>query len=240
MSTIVHPSTIITPIASTHHLILQRELIEGSFATPPIQPVLANWINSILTAGLLRHHSSIPSAVLNAYGIPIPDRTPKRPLTQDEISAWTDLIADTIFRIPAIYTTRTSKSTSKSKIHLFECKATNPYPPPRGESSAWYGNANHGILDLFAFNPAEDKVPAEHADAYIGAVSEVQRCVVQFAWGGVPWPACGKERKAEQEVVHVFESGGGGSLARGLREAVGEEVARRWEVVLRCGDGTGR
>ena len=210
---------------------LQFEIAQGIIrrtydASSPIiaddEAVLSLWRKTMTSNGLLKTHKEMPTSILEAYGI-----TPTLAAhpTQDP-DAWANLLADCIFRIPSMYTARTDQSRGR-KILLYEFCATNPYP---GQSS-WYCKANHGVNDLFIFNPAFDKVPEEHKADFQGASAEAQRCWLEFCHGKMPWPqANGIERG--HEPIYVFENGAGSRLAYGLAEAVGKQTAARFEAVL--------
>lgn len=77
-------------------------------------------------------------------------------------------------------------------------------------------------------------MPPEHLEEYRGTVRRVQQCVVDFCYVDLPWPVYqgGAGQAGEKEMVYVFENGDGSRLVRGLEEAVGRDVASRWEVVL--------
>jgi hypothetical protein len=177
--------------------------------------------------GLLKMHKEMPTSILEAYGI-----TPTLAAhpTQDP-DAWAHLLADCIFRIPSMYTARTNRSKG-NKILLYEFCATNPYP---GQSS-WYGKANHGVNDLFIFNPAPDKIPEEHKAEFQEASAEAQRCWLEFCHGRMPWPQANRVERG-QEPIYVFENGNASHLAHGLAEALGEEAAVRFEAVLALTQG---
>lgn len=172
--------------------------------------------------GLLKMHKEMPTSILDAYGI---SPTLAAHPTQDP-DAWAHLLADCVFRIPSMYTARTDRSRGR-KILLYEFYATNPYP---GQAS-WYGKANHGVNDLFIFNPALDKVPEEHKVDFQGASAEAQRCWLEFCHRRMPWPHANGVARG-REPIYVFANGSRSHLAQGLVKAVGKETAARFEVVL--------
>jgi len=172
--------------------------------------------------GMLKTPNDVPTSILTAYGI---DATSTKHPTK-AMSQWSSLLADCVFRIPYLYTARRNRSPNNNVL-LYEFKATNPYP----SGTSWYGKANHGINDLFIFNTAYDKVPDKHKAGYGGAVREVQRCWLEFCHGRLPWPrANGVD--SDKEPIYVFENGEQSHLADGPEQALGKELAAKWEVVL--------
>ena len=188
--------------------------------------ILSAWQATMASNSMLKVSSAsgLPRSIFNAYNI-----GPGAVLHPTQaIGAWSALLSDCIFRIPPLYTLRHNRSNS-NKILLYEFAATNPYPGGK----PWYGKANHGVNDLFIFDPAADKVPAEHREAFGEAVKEVQRCWVEFCHGKMPWPkANGEGVKRGQEPIYVFDNGRDSRLAYGVAEAVGTDAELRWEAVL--------
>ena len=183
---------------------------------------LSQWRRTMISNGILKMHKDMSTSIVEAYGI-----TPTLAAhpTQNP-DAWANLLADCVFRIPSMYTARTDRSGGR-KILLYEFCATNPYP---GQSS-WYGKANHGVNDLFIFDPAFDKVPIEHKVDFKGASVEAQRCWLEFCHGRMPWPQANSVARG-REPIYVFENGSSSHLAQGLDEAIGKETAARFETIL--------
>ncbi|KAF4951170.1 hypothetical protein FGADI_7660 [Fusarium gaditjirri] len=87
------------------------------------------------------------------------------------------LMADVAFRTLPIYSTAVIKkhpiahghAADSTRVLLYEIQATNPYKNwPLGHKTA-----NHGINDIFLFNPAEDQVPIEHLENWMSAVGQI-------------------------------------------------------------------
>lgn len=186
--------------------------------------ILQKWADIVSSNEILRNKTELPEAVRHAYGIS--DSAAKHPT--EAIKAWTTLFADVIFRIPYLYTARTDKS--GAKVFLYEFKATNPFP----KGVLWYQTANHAINDMFVFNAGEDMVPEKHVTEYQGAVQMAQKRWLEFASGKtMAWESCAGCEKGEEQVF-VFANGGESRVTYGLEDALGKEVARRWETLLKA------
>ncbi|KAG5746320.1 hypothetical protein H9Q70_010987 [Fusarium xylarioides] len=98
------------------------------------------------------------------------------------------LMADVAFRTPPIYSAAVIKKHQiahghTSHVLLYEIQATNPYK----NWSLGYKRANHGINDIFLFNPAEDQVPAEHLENWVSTVGQIRAAWLDFCYGKMPW-----------------------------------------------------
>jgi len=145
---------------------------------------------------------------------------------RESFEGWVQLVADIVFRFPALYVARTAPiDHGARKVYLYEFKASNPYAP----GTIWHGRANHGVNDLFVFNPAEDLVVQNVKAGFIGAVEAVQSKWLEFIHGGAPWAAYNTEEGGGRSFI--FDDGEGSREVGTLAEAVGEEKAAQWESV---------
>ncbi|KAF5712487.1 triacylglycerol lipase V precursor [Fusarium mundagurra] len=145
------------------------------------------------------------------------------------------LMADVAFRTPPIYSAAVIKKHQiahghASHVLLYEIQATNPYK----NWSLGYKRANHGINDIFLFNPAEDQVPAEHLENWMSTVGQVRAAWLDFCYGKVPWiPFEWSEDVESLGGIYVFPDGGEGRLCKTLDEVDGAATATRWRELLK-------
>nr|RBQ86131.1 hypothetical protein FVER53263_12978 [Fusarium verticillioides] len=145
------------------------------------------------------------------------------------------LMADVAFRTPPIYSAGVIKKHQiahdhSSHVLLYEIQATNPYKNwPLG-----YKRANHGINDIFLFNPAEDQVPAEHLENWVSTVGQIRAAWLDFCYGKAPWaPFEWSEDVESLGGIYVFPDSGEGRLCKTLDEVDGTATATRWRALLR-------
>ncbi|KAF5631098.1 triacylglycerol lipase V precursor [Fusarium tjaetaba] len=145
------------------------------------------------------------------------------------------LMADVAFRTPPIYSAAVIKKHQiahghSSHVLLYEIQATNPYK----NWSPGYKRANHGINDIFLFNPAEDQVPAEHLENWVSTVGQIRAAWLDFCYGKMPWaPFEWSENIDSLGGIYVFPDGGEGRLCKTLDEVDGTATATRWRALLK-------
>ncbi|KAF5600656.1 triacylglycerol lipase V precursor [Fusarium pseudoanthophilum] len=146
------------------------------------------------------------------------------------------LMADVAFRTPPIYSAGVIKKHQiahghASPVLLYEIQATNPYK----NWSLGYKRANHGINDIFLFNPAEDQVPAEHLENWVSTVGQVRAAWLDFCYGKMPWAPFGWPEDVDSlGGIYVFPDGGDGRLCKTLDEVDGTATATRWRALLKA------
>ncbi|KAF4495267.1 triacylglycerol lipase V precursor [Fusarium agapanthi] len=131
------------------------------------------------------------------------------------------LMADVAFRTPPLYSAAVIKKHQiahghASHVLLYEIQVTNPYK----NWSLGYKRANHGINDIFLFNPAEDQVPAEHLENWVSTVGQIRAAWLDFCYGNMPWTAFQWSEDIDSLVggIYVFPDGGEGRLCKTLDE----------------------
>ncbi|KAF5681419.1 triacylglycerol lipase V [Fusarium denticulatum] len=145
------------------------------------------------------------------------------------------LMADMAFRTPPLYSAAVIKKHQiahghASHVLLYEIQATNPYK----NWSLGYKRANHGINDIFLFNPAEDQVPEEHLENWASTVGQIRAAWLDFCYGKMPWaPFEWKEDVDSLVGIYVFPDGGKGRLCKTLDEVDGSATATRWRALLK-------
>lgn len=178
--------------------------------------------------------ASYPSIVA-AYALdkPLPGST-DTPLDNPgaAIKVWADLIADMVFRIPPLFFAKlAARHPASGKVYLYSIHATNPFP--RWKPS--FRKANHAINEIFLFNAAPDRILKDEpglVEGYLGAVADMQRAWIQFAYGEEPWSPCKVQPGGEVVPIYVFQNGQDGKECTSLGEAEGDDVSRRWSAVL--------
>ncbi|RKK10007.1 hypothetical protein BFJ68_g8812 [Fusarium oxysporum] len=148
------------------------------------------------------------------------------------------LMADVAFRTPPMYSAAVIKkhqiahdhAANAAHVLLYEIQATNPYKNwPLG-----YKRANHGINDIFLFNPAEDQVPVKHLENWVSTVGQIQAAWLDFCYGKMPWaPFQWLEDIDSLGGIYVFPDGGEGRLCKTLDEVDGTATATRWRALLK-------
>lgn len=199
----------------------------------PDSRILAKISSLLASNGMVSDSSSFPWAcpeVARAYGIDDEalQRAPSQALPQ-----WAQLLADVAFRIPTVHVAL-SHAAGGDGVLVYHMRCANPFP--KWESS--YGKANHAINDLFVFSVAEDQVPEELRDQYRGCVAQVRSAWLDFCYGKQPW----KPMRAEGGALgplFSFENGPAGREAETLEQALGDEVAGRWRLVIKTLDSKG-
>lgn len=193
----------------------------------PDSRMLAKIHDFVATNGLVADTGSFPAACLDvgrAYGIDDEAlrRAPSRALAQ-----WAQLLADVAFRIPTVHVGQQHAA----GVLVYHMRCTNPFP--RWASS--FGKANHAINDLFVFDVAGDQVPAELREQYRGCVAQVRAAWLDFCYGKQPWRPMRREGGALGPLgpLFSFENGPAGREAETLEQAVGDEVAGRWRLVMK-------
>lgn len=144
------------------------------------------------------------------------------------------LMADVAFRTPPIYSAAVIKHQithgNASHVLLYEIQATNPFK----NWSLGYKRANHGINDIFLFNPAEDQVPAEHLENWVSTVGQIRAAWLDFCYGKMPWtPFQWSDDIESLGGIYVFPDGGEGRLCKMLDEVDGAATASRWRALLK-------
>ncbi|KAF5540165.1 triacylglycerol lipase V precursor [Fusarium mexicanum] len=145
------------------------------------------------------------------------------------------LMADAAFRTPPIYSAAVIQKHQiahghASHVLLYEIQATNPYK----NWSLGYKRANHGINDLFLFNPAEDQVPAEHLESWVSTVGQIRAAWLDFCYGKMPWTPFQWSGDIESlGGIYVFPDGGKSRLCKTLDEVDGKATATRWRALLK-------
>ncbi|KAG4261328.1 hypothetical protein FPRO03_11879 [Fusarium proliferatum] len=145
------------------------------------------------------------------------------------------LMADVTFRTPPIYSAAVIKKHqithgNASHVLLYEIQATNPFK----NWSLGYKKANHGINDIFLFNPAEDQVPAEHLKIWVSTVGQIRAAWLDFCYGKMPWaPFQWPDDVESLGGIYVFPDGGEGRLCKTLDEVDGTATATRWRALLK-------
>ncbi|RKL27242.1 hypothetical protein BFJ72_g13269 [Fusarium proliferatum] len=145
------------------------------------------------------------------------------------------LMADVAFRTPPIYSAAVIKKHqithgNASHVLLYEIQATNPFM----NWSLGYKKANHGINDIFLFNPAEDQVPAEHLEIWVSTVGQIRAAWLDFCYGKMPWaPFQWPDDVESLGGIYVFPDGGEGRLCKTLDEVDGTATATRWRALLK-------
>ncbi|PNP79285.1 hypothetical protein FNYG_07361 [Fusarium nygamai] len=145
------------------------------------------------------------------------------------------LMADVAFRTPPIYSAGVIKKHQiahghDSQVLLYDIQATNPYK----NWSLGYKRANHGINDIFLFNPAEDQVPEEHLENWVATVGQIRAAWLDFCYGKMPWaPFEWREDIGSLGGIYVFPDGGEGKLCKTLDEVDGAATATRWRALLK-------
>ncbi|KAF5231643.1 hypothetical protein FANTH_13310 [Fusarium anthophilum] len=145
------------------------------------------------------------------------------------------LMADVAFRTPPLYSAAVIKKHQiahghASHVLLYEIQATNPYK----NWSLGYKRANHGINDIFLFDPAEDQVAAEHLENWVSTVGQVRAAWLDFCYGKMPWaPFQWSENIDSLGGIYVFPDGGEGRLCKTLDEVDGNATATRWRALLK-------
>jgi hypothetical protein len=200
--------------------------------TPLPDTALLKEVEHVLKSNfVLRSADEFPFSnptVLKAYGI---EHATENPSVAFE--SWAQLVADLDFRLPPLYLALVG---SRSKVLVYECQATNPYP----KASFFYGRANHGINDLLLFNIGADMVPQEHKTAWEGAVNQLQEAWLEFCNGSLPWaPLKGVYSAKEEDYgpMFVIANGGAGGLKGTVREGIGERDWNRWQSLLDASRG---
>ncbi|KAF5568073.1 triacylglycerol lipase V precursor [Fusarium phyllophilum] len=146
------------------------------------------------------------------------------------------LMADVAFRTPPIYSAAVIKKHqmvhgNSSPVFLYEIQATNPYR----NRSLDYKRANHGINDIFLFNPAQDQVPAEHLENWVSTVGQIRAAWLDFCYGKMPWTPFEWSGDADSlGGIYVFPDDGEGKLCKTLDEVDGTGTATRWRTLLKA------
>lgn len=145
---------------------------------------------------------------------------------RDSFEGWVQLLTDVVFRFPPLYIARTASRAERTrKVYLYEFRAPNPYAP----GTMWHGRANHGVNDLFVFNPAEDLVGDNVRPGFVTAVKTVQEKWLDFIHGNSPWTACNDTGRPG--TCFIFDDGEKCHEAASLVEAVGKEKSDQWESI---------
>lgn len=145
---------------------------------------------------------------------------------RQSFEGWVQFLADVVFRFPPLYVARTAPRTgSARKVYLYEFKAPNPYAP----GTMWHGRANHGVNDLFVFNPAEDLVDNDGKPGFVAAVKTVQDKWLNFVYGETPWTAYNDVERGG--TCFVFDDAEKSHEACSLVAAVGKEKSDQWESI---------
>ncbi|ORX98297.1 Alpha/Beta hydrolase protein [Clohesyomyces aquaticus] len=175
----------------------------------------------ISSNGMILSPSTFPTvypSVISAYNITTAIATPS-----SQMFEWADFMADLAFRIPPLHIA----AHHPANVLVYEIRCKNPYP-----LWSWsFGRANHAVNDLFLFDPAPDLVPEELRRDHDGNVRQIRAAWLDFCYGKLPWKQVRKEGET-LGPVHIFENGAMGRDPETLEEAMGEETAGRWRVVL--------
>ena len=141
-------------------------------------------------------------------------------------ASWAALLGHVLFNFPTyLLAERLSKESRSSKVWLYHYEARNPYPASHSRDMA-----HHGVNDLLLFNPGQDQIPAEHLEAWIGAVEQTQRSWIEFVNGESPWsPVRGD--LSTLGPLFKFEDGQGSAEHDTLEAAIGQPAASQWEAM---------
>jgi carboxylesterase type B len=174
------------------------------------------------TSGIVRGTDAVfQPNVLKAYNIENA-RTELRP---QDLQGCAELLADVIFKIPAILV---ALKHTHGKVFLWNLQATNPHP-------GWtlgYQKAHHALADLMVFDVANDLVAPQHREEYDPPVKQLQQDWTDFCYGELQWDEFVARNEA-MGPVYTYENYGRGGRRAALVGAVGDDTLSRWREVLK-------
>ena len=195
------------------------------------EDILKQLQSTIETNHTFADHKAFPehfSNVLEAYRLQDVIKSPSK-----HIGGIASLLGNILFDFPTLYLPLAMyKSGSSSQVWLYRYSITNTYP-----ASHSYRKAHHGVNDLLLFNPAPEMIPEVDRASWDAGVLQTQRSWIEFANGESPWTRVRHDVAVDSvstlgPIFHFADHGKSREFNT-LRECVGEDLAERYNAVLR-------
>ena len=168
------------------------------------------------------------SNVLKVYDLQDAIKSPSK-----HIDGIASLLGNILFDFPTLYLPLAMyRSGSPSRVWLYRYSITNTYTANHS-----YRKAHHGVNDLLLFNPAPEMIPEVDRASWDAGVLQTQRSWIEFANGESPWKPVRHDSVVDSistlgPIFHFADHGKSREFDT-LRECVGEDLAKRYNSVLR-------